>query len=167
MLTTRLRPSHLDDLDFVLAAENAPENSPFVSQWPRDRHIAALGDPDDAHLILERQADLKPVGYLIFQGLTEPNLSRQLRRLVVTEKGKGYGRAGVRLAKQLAFETWGIHRLWLDVKTFNTRAQALYRSEGFVVEGTMRDCLKVGDRFESLVLMSILRPEYEQLGTTL
>ena len=59
-----------------------------------------------------------------------------------------------------AFEEHGAHRLWLDVKPHNERARALYRSEGFVEEGVLRDALLTGDRFESLLVMSLLRPEW-------
>ena len=60
----------------------------------------------------------------------------------------------------LSFQELGAHRLWLDVKPHNERARALYRSEGFVEEGTLRDALYYNGRFESLVVMSILRPEW-------
>jgi len=53
------------------------------------------------------------------------------------------------------------HRLWLDVKSKNARARHLYQSEGFVEEGVMRECLLEDGHFESLVLMSMLRQEFE------
>ena len=48
------------------------------------------------------------------------------------------------------------------MKPHNERARALYRSEGFVEEAVLRDALRTGDRFESLVVMSLLRPEWTQ-----
>jgi RimJ/RimL family protein N-acetyltransferase len=66
----------------------------------------------------------------------------------------------LRAVAALAFEEHDIHRPWLDVKPHNERARALYRSEGFVEEGTLRDALYCGGRFESLVVMSMLRPEW-------
>ena len=157
----QLRLTEEIDLDFVLAAENAAENRPFIGQWTREHHQRVLSDPDHRHYVVERQTDGARVGYLIFQGLVDPNQTAQIRRIVITEKGKGYGRQALRWAKKMAFTTLNTHRLWLDVKTFNTKAQHLYTSEGFVVEGTLQDCLKVGDRFESLMVMSMLRHEYE------
>ncbi len=52
------------------------------------------------------------------------------------------------------------HRLWLDVVLTNTRAIALYKSEGFVQEGTIRDGYKTATGYESMALMSILETEY-------
>ncbi len=59
-----------------------------------------------------------------------------------------------------AFEELGAHRLWLDVKVDNHRVRRLYSSMGFREEGLLRDCLKVGARFESLVVMSMLAEQY-------
>lgn len=156
----RLRPTKKADLDFVLAAEQDKDNLPFIIQWQRKQHEAALKDSDTSHLIVERIAEPISVGYVILGELENPNQSILLKRIVVTEKGKGYGKEALRLVKQLAFEELQAHRLWLDVKEHNYRAQHIYKAAGFVVEGRLRECLKTGDRFESLVLMSILLSEY-------
>jgi RimJ/RimL family protein N-acetyltransferase len=157
-----LRLTQEPDLEFVTRVETAAENCPFIGQWSREQHLASVADPNYRHCIIERSDDQKPVGYLILHGLVDPGYAVQIRRIVVTEKGRGYGRKALRLVKQLAFETLGVHRLFLDVVTYNDRARHLYQSEGFVVEGIMRDSMRVGDRFESLILMSILRREYER-----
>ena len=75
-------------------------------------------------------------------------------------KGQGLGRACVRLLKQMAFRDLHAHRFWLDVKLLNVRAAALYASEGFVEEGRLRECPKLDDGFESLIVMSLLETEY-------
>lgn len=156
----RLRPTRADELDFVMTAERDPANSPFVSQWTRLRHAEAIERDDMAHLIVERESDATPVGYVILAGVGTADASVELLRVVITEKGQGYGREVVRRVKHVAFELLGAHRLWLDVRDHNTRARSLYEREGFVVEGTLRECNRVGDRFESLVVMSILDREY-------
>ena len=46
------------------------------------------------------------------------------------------------------------------MKTINTRALALYESEGFVEEGRLRESVRAGDGYESLVVMSMLEVEY-------
>jgi len=155
-----LRPTMDADLDFVLAAESAPENAPFILQWPRGRHAAAIRSPAAAHRVVEDARGGPPVGYVILLGVGEPDRSIEFRRLVVTEKGCGYGRAAVRAIKRLAFEGLGAHRLWLDVKEFNQRARRLYESEGFTPEGLLRECY-LGERgFESVYVLSVLEGEY-------
>ncbi|WP_412679524.1 GNAT family N-acetyltransferase [Brevibacillus agri] len=67
----------------------------------------------------------------------------------------------MRQIKEWAFREQKAHRLWLDVKETNGVARALYLSEGFREEGILRDCLKTGDTYESLVVLSMLADEYE------
>lgn len=158
----RLRRSSEGDLEFVLAAEGAEDNRRFVGQWTRAQHREALSDADLTHFIVESVDDGRPVGYVIMAGLLDANRSVEFRRVVVTEKGKGYGREVLRVVKQMAFEELKAHRLWLDVREHNRRARRLYESEGFVAEGMLRECVSVGDGWESLVLMSLLEQEYRK-----
>jgi RimJ/RimL family protein N-acetyltransferase len=65
------------------------------------------------------------------------------------------------VAKKIAFDDLGAHRLWLDVKGLNSRAKVLYDSEGFVVEGRLRDAVRVSGGYDSLIVMSMLKPEFE------
>jgi RimJ/RimL family protein N-acetyltransferase len=82
--------------------------------------------------------------------------------MVVGAKGRGTGRATLRVVKKVAFDDLGAHRLWLDVKKRNERARALYAGEGFVVEGELREAVRVADGFETLVVMSMLQSEFAQ-----
>ena len=158
----RLRPTMQSDLEFVLSLEQDPENLPFITPWERTQHEAAIRFPDFRHFIVEGGAGLEAVGFAILIGCKSRNLSLELKRMVVRSKGEGYGRAALRVAKKIAFDDLGAHRFWLDVKQPNTRAKALYDSEGFVVEGILRDAVRVPGGFESLVVMSMLRPEFIQ-----
>lgn len=127
-----LCPTTERDLDAVVAAERCPDAAPFVEVWPRARHARALSDPDIAHLTLVTEG--RRVGFAILAGLAEPRRAVELRRIVVAERGQGFGRAALREIVTLAFGRLGARRLWLDVKPSNTRARALYLSEGFVEE---------------------------------
>jgi diamine N-acetyltransferase len=161
-----LRSTQITDLDYVLAAEYSQENSSYIGQWSREQHIDLFSQADAAHLIVEagqttQPEQLEKVGYVIVQGLTNPDASILLKRLVITHKGQGYGRGAIELIKEMAFNKYHAHRLWLDVKDFNYRAQSLYKSTGFVLEGTFRECLKTESGYESLQIMSILDHEYQ------
>jgi diamine N-acetyltransferase len=147
------------DLDYVLEAESNDENRQYIIPWSREKHFQEMSNPDTAHLIVQNETN---VGYVILAGLLDPNQSIEFRRIVITEKGRGYGKTTVEIIKKLAFETYYAHRLWLDVKAQNARAQAVYEAAGFVIEGTLRECLKSEKEYESLVIMSMLQREYEQ-----
>lgn len=155
-----LRSSTESDIDFISRLEADPENSSFITAWPGDRHVFAMHDENFLHAIVLHEGIA--VGFVILSGLKNANQSIEFMRVVIADKGRGLGRTALRAVKKLCFDELKAHRLWLDVKTFNERAQNLYQSEGFVIEGTMRDCLKVGDEFQSLTLLSILEDEYRQ-----
>jgi ribosomal protein S18 acetylase RimI-like enzyme len=157
-----LRRTAIADLPFVMVAEHSPVNRDYVIPWPESRHEEALASSDELHVICESALAGERVGYAIIAGLANPHRSIEFRRLLITRKGEGYGREAVCLIKQLAFTTWNAHRLWLDVKEHNHRARTIYEKEGFVVEGMLRECLMDESRFESLLVMSLLKEEYLQ-----
>ena len=149
------------DLDFVLSIEHDDANLPFITPWERTQHEAAIRFPDFRHFIVEGGDDLGSVGFLILIGCRSQHRCLELKRMVVQCKRQGYGRAALRIAKKVAFDDLGAHRFWLDVKSRNTVATALYDSEGFVREGVLRDAVKVAGGFDSLIVMSMLLAEFE------
>ncbi len=161
----RLRPTMASDLDWVLGLERDSHNLPFITPWERTQHEGALRIPDLRHFIVEIEGHGERSGFVILQGCRNPHRSVELKRIVLQPKGIGAGRACVRLLKQMAFRDLKAHRFWLDVKALNTRALDLYRSEGFVEEGRLRESVRVtidgADGYDSLVVMSLLDREYQ------
>jgi diamine N-acetyltransferase len=170
VLRPRLRPTLLSDLDFVIGVERDPRNLPFITPWDRTQHEAAVRIPDFRHFIVE--GDAQTLGFAILQGCRNPHHSVELKRIVLARHGQGVGRTCVRLLMDLAFSDLHAHRFWLDVKANNPRALALYRSEGFVEEGRLREAVRrsvapaaPGDSaagWDDLVVMSVLAAEYQR-----
>jgi diamine N-acetyltransferase len=154
-----LRPTTEFDLDWVLRTEHTPENEPLITRWSRAAHSAALRHAGTRHLII-RDAAGDRLGYVILRGIGDPDPNIELLRLVVAEQGRGVGRTALRLIVRMAFDELHAHRLWLDVVTTNTRARELYRSEGFVEEGILREAARRASGYVSLVMMSMLEDEY-------
>jgi RimJ/RimL family protein N-acetyltransferase len=159
----RLRPTMLSDLDFVISVERDAANRPYITPWERTQHEGAIRFPDFRHFIVEAGTAHAPVGFVILQGCRNPHGSVELKRIVLQTKGQGIGRRCVRLLAQIAFRDLGAHRFWLDVKSLNTRAQALYRSEGFIEEGRLRESVRTDDGWDSLIVMSLLEHEHAAL----
>lgn len=156
-----LIPTVSEDLELILAIETSPQNAPYIGQWKRNQHEAAIFDTNIAHLKIV--LDDKIIGYVILIGIDNPDRSIQLKRIVVRQKGYGFGRQTIRLIKEMVFSKLQAHRLWLDVMIHNTRAYNLYLSEGFVEEGILRESLKQGENFIDLKVMSILESEYRSI----
>lgn len=147
------------DLTWVLRFEQNEQNRPYIGQWSKEEHAAAIQNPDILHLTI-RDRSRNNVGYMIITGLQDSNLTVCIQRIVIEQKGMGYGKLSLRLVTDYIFRHTQTHRLWLDVRDHNYRARHVYESSGFTLEGTLRDCIKVGEHFESLHILSILRHEY-------
>jgi diamine N-acetyltransferase len=156
----RLRPTMSSDLEFVVSLERDPENLPFITPWERTQHEAAIRFPDFRHFIIEGGPGLESVGFVILIGCKSQHQSLELKRMVVRDKRQGFGRGTLRVVKKVAFDELGAHRLWLDVKEYNTRAKAVYDSEGFTVEGVLRESVRTAEGFVSMVVMSMLQSEF-------
>jgi RimJ/RimL family protein N-acetyltransferase len=113
------------------------------------------------HLTIQDKAG-ELAGYVILTGLQDPNLTVCVKRIVIQAKGQGYGKMTLALLSSWVFTHTDTHRLWLDVKDHNARAQHVYEAAGFTLEGTLRECIRTEAGFESLQVMSILRQDYSR-----
>ena len=66
--------------------------------------------------------------------------------------------------RDFAFGVLGLHRLSLEVFSFNHRAQRVYQKAGFRQEGILRDAVLDGQTYGDIILMSLLEPEWRQLS---
>ena len=69
------------------------------------------------------------------------------------QRGKGIGAALVESLVDWA-KSKGLRRIQLSVFARNTGAIRLYRRLGFVVEGTKKEAIQIGDQYEDLVEMA-------------
>ena len=156
----RLRKINEEDLDFIMAEQEKLENKQYIPNWSRSKHLEAMEDTDFIYLMVEAYPDFRPVGYTILSGIESDCKSIDFRQVVITEKGKGFGRETLRLTKQLAFEKFRAHRIRMEIWAHNSNSLAMCRSEGLFQEGIVRDCFREDYRYLSYVIMSMLENEY-------
>lgn len=75
--------------------------------------------------------------------------------------GKGLGTACTRFAVDYGFGQLNLNRIHLSVLSSNERAVALYERIGFQREGALRQAQYKGGQYLDLIVMSLLRSEYE------
>ncbi|MFP4060392.1 MAG: GNAT family N-acetyltransferase [Mariniphaga sp.] len=154
-----IKPTLIEDIPTIMQFEE--KNSEFVGRYSHERHLQVIHDENEVHFSIFDKSDNKLVGHLIFAGLMEPNQTIEFRRLTIIRKGKGLGRDAVKLVKEIGFQAFGAHRIWLDVFEDNHRAISIYESEGFVREGLLREKVKQGNKRRSMWIMSILKHEWK------
>lgn len=77
--------------------------------------------------------------------------------------GKGIGSWMIRETRDFAFRELKLHRLYLDVFSFNPRAEHAYLKAGFKREGVLRDAVRNSEGYADDILMSILEDEWRSL----
>jgi len=128
-MDTHLRRSTPADLAFATALERAPENRDFIGQWSDEEHLEAMaGGRGREHWIIERAG--APAGFLIAYDGRDRGAGVYVKRLVVVDKERGTGRAALSLFLDDACARPDVGFVWLQVRTWNERAQALYRKLG-------------------------------------
>lgn len=157
-----LRTTEIQDIEFVISTEYLEENAQYIGNWKKEEHINSFTNENILHLIIEDASTNTPVGYLIMDGIKNSNNSIELKRIVISDKNKGYGKETLGLVKELSFNELNAHRLWLDVRVKNKKAFEIYSSQGFKSEGIIRESILYKNEYESIIIMSILENEYKQ-----
>jgi diamine N-acetyltransferase len=155
-----LREARIEDVPQMMALESLPEYRTLVGTWSKEEHLRCLAHPDERCFIADENTN-EVGGFAIVRGLTSEHHSLELKRIVVRVPGRGLGRQMLHLLLNKAFEEYGAHRLWLDVFENNLRAQHLYSSLGFRRDGILREVVYRDGEYQSLILMSMLRHEYD------
>ena len=148
-----------EDIPYILEAQALAKISEFVSPISENDFPDILDDSNQ-QLLLAVSDEGKNVGFAHISGLQNINHSVELRKLGVSVPGQGYGKIFLNLIKEKAFTEYNANRLWLDVFLNNTLARNLYKKLGFIEEGVMRDAYLWHGEFRSLMIMSILKKEY-------
>lgn len=149
-----------EEVELIFEMEKQDDNMKFVSTYDKMRHLEVIENKDEEHLTVWCKETHTLIGFIILAGVKNPNLSLEFRRIVIEKKGKGTGRQCLQLIKSYCFNTLKFHRLWLDVFEDNSRAIHLYKSEGFIEEGRLRDVVRQNEKYRTLLILSILENEF-------
>lgn len=98
------------------------------------------------------------IGEIVLNDLDTHNRSMGLRISLGGAEvfDRGYGTEALRAVVTHGFDDVGLHRISLEVYSFNPRARRVYEKCGFVEEGRQRDALLWDGRWYDAVLMGVL-----------
>lgn len=134
----------LEDVsEFIQTAEIRPMDG-------RSVHLAVVDDTDEyLGTISLKEIDIvaKNAEYAI-----------SLRKCA---QGKGVGSAATKEILKMAFEEFGLERVYLNVLADNKVAIQLYEKIGFVYEGQFRNHLFLRGEYKTLKWYSMLKDEYK------
>ena len=154
----RLRRATLDDLNYIMKLQFAPENLKFIVPFDEDYHRENFTCADKMDVIIEEVETGARVGYFMLRELDTP--CAEYTHVIIEKKGVGYGREALNLLLKWTFEIEKYHRVWIDCKEYNSIALKLYESSGFVREGILREIILTDGVWENLVVLGMLDREY-------
>ena len=73
-----------------------------------------------------------------------------------------YGTMALIKLMDQAFETYGLHRVWVDVPEYNEHALGMFRHLGFVLEGHLRKTHRKNNEWFDSLAMGLLTEEYSR-----
>jgi len=147
------------DIDFILELENHKDNRNYVWQGTYEEHLSEINDRNSMLVVFKRKDNNEIIGY----SLSHINFKSEvfeLRRIVISDKSKGYGRETLLGVIKYCFEVVKCNRFWLDVYPDNEKGINLYRSVGMHHDGTLRQSYKSERGYLDQMIFSILKEEY-------
>jgi RimJ/RimL family protein N-acetyltransferase len=118
-----------EELKAIQQMERNEDTSRYIISYSLERHRAEFQKPDVFYKsIYNKTGNL--AGFMILV-LDSDEISLEFRRIVISDKGKGYGKRAVSLVDRICTEEFGKSRIWLDVFDFNNRGRHIYESLGY------------------------------------
>ncbi|WP_400191449.1 GNAT family N-acetyltransferase [Hymenobacter sp. B81] len=131
-------------------------------------YIQGANDLKDPDVFVYKAVDTKTgqtVGHISLGSISQRDKSARITRVLVgntCERGKGVCKGMIRALLRIGFEELHLHRISLGVYDFNHAAIKCYLKCGFQQEGVLRDVVRHGEEYWSLVEMGILEDEWRQ-----
>jgi len=175
----RLRPLEKEDLPRCAGWINDPEvreyliyhtpiSMDFEMAWYESK---VKGQIEELPFIIEINTTEGwiPIGNTSFVSLNWRDRQAEVG-IFIGEKqywNQGYGTQVMKLMLQYGFNGLNLHRISLQVFDFNKRGIRSYEKAGFTLEGKLRQARFRNGKYSDILLMSILRPEWDKLQNEL
>ena len=147
------------DINFIIDLEKHPDNRNFVWTGTHEEHLAEINDSEHLLLLFRENESKTPVGYSLSR-IDFKSEVYELRRIVIADKGKGYGCEAMAAHLKYAFEELKVNRFWLDVFPDNHTGIKLYESFKMHRDGVLRQNYKADRGYLDQIVYSILKDEY-------
>ncbi len=169
-----------EESDFSLLASMIPD-ARFLLQWAGPKYtypldvlqlkgeLANTVDKKPSSKIFKAiQSDsLETVGHIQLREINYDAFNCVMSRVLIFSdyRGKGFGKAMVRLAVKYAFENLGLNEVLLNVYDFNKKAIATYRDIGFNDYQKTKDACKFQNESWNSIRMKLKKDVWNQVVT--
>jgi len=168
-----LRPIENDDLDFFYTTLWDKEDRRLTGTQTVFSRIGVQKffenisqDNSRIDLIICLQENNHPIGDMAMLDIDHRNRNAVVRISIFDHEfwGKGYGTEAMSLLLKYGFEILNLHRIGLDVFSFNKRAVKSYEKLGLKQEGIIKDKLFYDGEYHDSIIMGVLEDEFSQVN---
>ena len=173
----RLRAMRREDLPLFVEWINDPEvrrnllfNNPLSihqeEKWFTDT-LACHVDEQPLTIEIKTEQGWQLAGNTGFMGINRHASSAEIGIFIGDKRfwNQGFGTEAMRLMVAHGFNDLNFHRIFLHVFETNPRAVRAYEKVGFTHEGRYREARYLEGHYVDVLIMSILKSEWNQLET--
>lgn len=172
MIEVKLRPLTLGDTQNIVKWRNniaVKKNLYSQDELTPEQHIKYFENMVETkkcvQFIIELNTDgfISDIGTAFIKNIDYRNRNGEFGIFIGEDNARGKGYASIATNKIVAygFEVMNLNRIFLTVMSDNIPAIKTYEKVGFIHEGVMREEYLRDDGYVDVILMSILRSEWE------
>ncbi|HZK12571.1 MAG TPA: GNAT family protein [Atribacterota bacterium] len=169
-----LRALERKDLEEIMKWVNDREVTKYLSaflypvSWAEEEKFLerAMNHYDtEKNLVIETK-EIEYIGQISLHKIDWKNRNAELG-IVIGDKeywGKGYGSDAINTLLNHAFNQMNLNKVYLRVFDYNQRGIRCYKKCGFKEEGRLRKGQFYGGKYYDVILMGILKDEFESIN---
>lgn len=177
-----LRPFKEDDFDEMIVILNEPDvrmltgsavneeecAEPF-SEADLDKMRAWYASRNEQIDRMDLAVIDRQTGYLVGEAVLNEydEVTRNVNFRILIGKsgeGRGIGSEATKMILQYAFEVLLLHKVSLEVFSFNPRAERVYVKNGFLLEGVRREDFRFQDEYIDTRIYGMLKSDYKRIS---
>lgn len=168
----QIKPHSIVDIELRYKWINTPDVARFVRDEPSKRvsrneikewfenYRKARGTKKFFTIFVEEKA----IGWMGLSNISKENENAELFIAIGEDeyRGKGYGYEALSWLLDYGFRKIGLNKITLGVVDANLPAINLYKKAGFVVEGHMKEDVKIEGKWYGMLAMAIFWKDYRK-----
>jgi ribosomal protein S18 acetylase RimI-like enzyme len=117
-----------NELELFQSFEAGEDTKEYIIPYTMEKHIEEFNKAGIVYKTILNGS--KIIGFMILN-LEEDGKSVEFRRIVINEKGKGFGMMAIKYLDYIVKEEYIRNRIWLDVYANNERGIHIYEKCGY------------------------------------
>jgi len=164
-----LRPYHEEDLDFFYKGLYIHETRRltglkrvYSKEYMAEYFLKISKDDSRIFLVIVDQSTNELIGDIELNYIDLLSRTSYIRIQISNDRylSKGYGTEAMKLLLDYGFGVYNLHRVELEVYSYNPRAIRAYEKLGFKQEGIKRESIYYHHEHHDTIIMGLLKSEF-------